>query len=154
MGNRQKIQEIKKVNDIEKMDWEPKYSVDIEEIDKFQKKIFELFNELIDMKKLNLETKEYINMIARINEHSRLYFSTEERLLKQKGYPDFGDHSRVHRQFIKSFISLRREISDDVENLSYDVINELRSWIVNHILTFDSLYIPFLRINRYVEKSK
>ena len=93
-------------------------------------------------------------MIAKINEQSRLYFSTEERILKKNRYPDFGDHSRSHRQFIKSFINLRREISDDVENLSYDVINELRSWIINHILTFDSLYIPFLRINRYVHESK
>ncbi len=114
--------------------------------------MFELFNELIDLKKTNPETKEYINMIARINESSRLYFSTEEKLLRRKGYPDFGAHAKSHRQFTKSFISLRRSISDDVENLSYDVINELREWIINHILTFDSLYIPFLRINRYIEE--
>ena len=137
---------------IEKMDWESKYSVDIEEIDNYQKKMFEMFNELIDMKALKLETKEYINMIARINEYSRLYFSTEEKLLKKNRYPDFGEHAKTHRQFTKSFISLRREISDDVKNLSYDVINELRSWMINHILTFDSLYIPFLRIDRYIKQ--
>jgi len=116
--------------------------------------MFELFNELIDLKKSDAETKEYINMIARINEYSRLYFNTEEKILKKNGYPDFGEHAKTHRQFTKSFISLRREISDDVENLSYDVINELRSWLINHILTFDSLYIPFLRINRYIEEAK
>ena len=137
---------------IEKMEWESKYSVGIEEIDNHQKKMFELFNELIDKKEEKLETKEYINMIARINEYSRLYFSTEEKLLKKNGYPDFGEHAKVHRSFTKSFISLRREISEDVENLSYDVINELRSWMTNHILTFDSLYIPFVRINQYVKE--
>ncbi len=142
------------MKDIEKMEWESKYSVDIEEIDNYQKKMFELFNELIDLKKSNVETKEYINMIARINEYSRLYFKAEEKILKENGYPDFGEHTKTHRQFTKSFISLRREISDDVENLSYDVINELRSWLINHILTFDSLYIPFLRINRYIEGAK
>ena len=105
------------------------------------------------MKKLDLETKEYINMLARINEHSRLYFSTEEKLLKKNKFPDFDDHIRSHRQFIKSFINLRREISADVENLSYDVINELRSWILDHILTFDSQYVPFLRINRYIKEA-
>jgi len=135
------------------MEWDSRYSVDIEEIDNHQKKMFELFDELIDKKELNLETKEYINMIARINEYSRLYFSAEEKLLKKNGYPDFGEHAKAHRQFTKSFISLRREISDDVENLSWDVIAELRNWMINHILTFDSLYIPFLRINRYVEQN-
>ncbi len=142
------------MKDIEKMEWESKYSVDIEEIDNYQKQMFELFNELIDLKKSNSETKEYINMIARINEYSRLYFNAEEKILKKNGYPDFGEHAKTHRQFTKSFISLRREISDDVENLSYDVIHELRSWLLNHILTFDSLYIPFLRINRYIERAK
>ena len=140
------------MKDIKKMEWDPKYSVDVEEIDVHQKKIFGLFNELIDLKKSDPETKEYIHMIAKINECSRLYFRTEEKLLSRKGYPDFGDHARAHQQFTKSFISLRRAISDDVENLSYDVINELREWMINHILTFDSLYIPFLRINRYIEK--
>ena len=139
---------------IEKIDWDTKYSVDIQEIDNHQKKMFELFNELIDMKELDLETKEYINHIAMINEYSRLYFRTEEKMLKKERYPDLQAHAKNHRQFTKSFISLRREISDDVENLSYDVIEELRGWLINHILTFDSLYIPFLRINRYVEESK
>jgi len=140
------------MKDIKKMEWDSKYSVDIEEIDNHQKKMFDLFNELIDLKKTNPETKEYINMIARINESSRLYFSTEEKLLRRKGYPDLAVHAKAHRQFTKSFISLRRSISDDVENFSYDVINELREWILNHILTYDSLYIPFLRINRYIEE--
>lgn len=139
---------------IKKMDWKPEYSVDIEEIDAFQKKLFEMLNVLIDMKAQKLESKEYINMIARINEQSRLYFNTEERLLKKNKYPDVGSHVKAHRQFIKSFISLRREISDDPENLSSDVIHELRSWLINHIETFDSLYIPFLRINRHIDAYK
>ena len=72
------------MKDIEKMEWESKYSVDIEEIDNYQKKMFELFNELIDLKKSTVETKEYINMIARINEYSRLYFKAEENILKKQ----------------------------------------------------------------------
>ncbi|RLC25502.1 MAG: chemotaxis protein [Deltaproteobacteria bacterium] len=139
---------------IEKIEWDPKYSVDIEEIDTHQKKMFELFNQLIDVKESTTETKAYINMIAEINEYSKLYFSTEEKILKKGGYPDFQTHSKTHRQFTKSFISLRREISEDIENLSYDVIRELRNWLIDHILTFDSCYVPFLRINKYIEDSK
>ena len=139
---------------IEKIDWNPKYSVDIEEIDLHQKKMFELFNQLIDIKRSKNETKIYINMISEINDYSKLYFSTEEKYLKKEGYPDFSAHAKAHRQFIKSFISLRREISDDLENLSDEVIEELRNWLINHIVTFDSCYVPFLRINAYIKKSK
>jgi len=142
------------MSSIEKLNWDPKYSVDIEEIDACQKKAFELFNKLIDLKEEETESKIFINMIAEISEHSKFYFRAEERLMKKKGYPDFGDHSRAHRQFIKSFISLRREISEDPANLTDDVILQLREWMTNHILTFDSLYVPFIRIDKYIEESK
>lgn len=142
------------MNNIEKMDWEEKFSVDIEEIDVHQKKMFELFNQLIDLKQEGGDTKECVNMISVINEYSKLYFSTEEKYLRRKGYPDFSAHSKAHRQFTKSSISLRREISEDINNLTDDVINGLRDWLINHIVTFDSLYIPFLRINKYIEESK
>ena len=142
------------MSEIEKIEWDPKYSVDIKEIDACQKKIFELFNKLIDIKREEIESKVYINMISEISEHSKLYFRTEEKYLKKKGYPDFEAHSKAHLQFIKSFISLRREISEDIANLTDDVILELREWMINHILTFDSLYVPFLRIDKYIEESK
>jgi len=142
------------VSTIEKVEWDEKYSVDIEEIDVHQKKMFELFNQLIDMKQSGADTKEFVNMISMINECSRLYFSTEEKYLRKKGYPDFKSHSKAHRQFTKASISLRREISEDIENLSDDVISELRNWLINHILTSDTLYVPFLRINKYIEESK
>ena len=141
------------MSEIEKLEWDPKYSVDIEEIDTFQKRMFELFNQLIDMKKAKAEPKDCINMISEINEYSKLYFSTEERYLRKKGYPDFAAHSKAHRQFTKSSISLRREISEDIENLTDDVIEELRNWLINHMLTLDVLYVPFLRINQYIEEA-
>ena len=142
------------MTDIEKIEWDPKYSVDIDEIDIHQKKMFDLFNQLIDMKQSKMESKECINMISEINEYSKLYFSTEERYLKKKGYPDFSDHVKAHRQFARRSISLRREISEDIENLTDDVIEELRNWMIHHILHFDSLYTPFLRIDKYIEESK
>jgi hemerythrin len=139
---------------LEKLDWDPKFSVDIEEIDIHQKKMFELFNQLIDMKKSKVDTKLFINMISDINDYSKLYFTTEERYLRKEGYPDFADHAKVHRQFIKNSISLRREVSEDIANLTDDVILELRNWMINHITTLDSCYVPFLRIKQYIEEPK
>lgn len=140
---------------IEKMEWDPRYSVDIEEIDAHQKKMFELFNKLIDIRRQSeTDTKTCLNMIAEISECSRLYFRTEEKYLKKTRYPDLDTHSKAHRQFLKSFIGLRREISEDIENLSEDVIMELRNWMINHMLTLDAFYVPFLRIKQYIEESK
>jgi hemerythrin len=142
------------MGNIEKIEWEKKYSVDVEEIDIHQKKMFELFNQLIDMKSSKTDIKDCVNVITEINEYGKLYFSTEEKYLKKKGYPDFHSHAKAHRQFAKISISLRREISENEDSLTLDVIEEMRNWLINHILTRDALYIPFLRINQYIEDSK
>ena len=142
------------MSDIEKIDWDPKYSVDVEEIDIHQKKMFELFNQLIDTRKSEIDCKACINIISDINEYGKLYFNTEEKYLRKKGYPDLPAHSRAHRQFIRNAINLRRGISEDIANLTDDVILELRDWLINHILNLDTNYIPFLRINQYIEESK
>lgn len=142
------------MNAIEKIEWDSKYSVGIEEIDACQKKMFELFNQLIDIKKSETDTKTFINMIADINDYSKLYFSTEEKYLRKNGYPDLKTHLKAHRQFTKSFIGLRREIMEDIANLTDDMILELRGWMINHILTLDAFYIPFLRVKKYIDESK
>ena len=144
----------KEMGNFERIEWEKKYSVDVEEIDIHQKKMFELFNLLIDMKTSKTDIKDCINVITEINDYSKLYFSTEEKYLKKKGYPDFNSHAKAHRQFAKISISLRREISENEDSLTLDVIEEMRNWLINHILTRDTLYIPFLRINQYIEDSK
>ena len=100
------------------------------------------------------DIKDCVNVITEINEYSKLYFSTEEKYLKKKGYPDFNSHAKAHRQFAKISISLRLEVSENEASLTFDVIEEMRNWLINHILTLDSRYIPFLRINQYIEAAK
>ena len=136
---------------IDKMEWDQKFSVGIDEIDTHQKKMFELFNSLIEMKQQKIDTKAYTNMISEIHDYSKLYFSSEEKILKKRGYPDYESHTKCHRQFIRSSISLRREIAEDLNNLTLEVILEMRDWLVNHIETSDSLYVPFLRIHQFID---
>ncbi len=135
------------------IEWDPKFSVDVAEIDNHQKKMFALFNELIDLKHKKSDPKALANMISEINDYGKLYFSTEEKILRKKNYPDREIHARAHRRFIRSAISLRREIAEDVDNLTMDTILELRNWLVDHIKTSDALYVPFLRVHHYIEDS-
>lgn len=134
-----------------KIEWDPTFSVDVQEIDNHQKKMLDLFNELIDLKQKKADPKAVANLISEINDYGKLYFSAEEKILRKRKYPDREIHSRAHRRFIRSAISLRREIAEDIANLTMDTILELRNWLVDHIKTSDSLYVPFLRIHQYID---
>lgn len=136
----------------EKIEWEKKFSVDIPEIDAYQKELLEKFNRLIEMRAARkIDVKAVTNMVSDLNDYTKMFFSKEEALLKKKNYPDLDVHAKAHRRFIKNSIGLRREIAEDINNLTMEVIVELRDWLVDHIETSDSLYVPFLRIHQYVE---
>jgi len=135
------------------IEWDEKYSVDVPELDEFQKGLFEKFNTLIEMKSTQVDAKAATNMISDINDYTKMFFSKEERILKRRGYPDLETHAKAHRQFIKNSIALRREIAEDISNLTMEIILDLRNWMVEHIETSDSLYVPFLRIHQYIDDS-
>jgi len=139
---------------IEKIDWDKRLSVDIQEIDDLQQKMFALLNVLIDMREKRADAKDASNMVAEINEYSRYYFSKEEEYLKASRYPEFNSHAREHRQFIKTTISLRRQVAEDADNLTYAVIKQLRDWLVEHIISCDQMYVPFMRINNYIDEQQ
>lgn len=134
------------------IEWDEKYSVDVPEIDECQKQLMDMFNALIDVKTNKGEAKDVANLINEINDFSKIFFLKEEKILGRKGYPDFEPHAKAHRRFTKKAIALRREIAEDVDNLSIEDIVALRDWLVAHFESADTLFIPFLRIHRYVEE--
>ena len=136
------------------IEWDKKYSVGVPELDQFQKELLDKFNQLIGLKTKKVDVKAVTNLISDINDYSKMFFSKEEKLLKANKYPDLEPHSKAHRQFIKNSIALRREIAEDINNLTMETILELRDWLVDHIETSDSLYVPFLRINQYIKDSQ
>ncbi len=144
-----KINEIEK---IQKIEWDSGFSVDIKELDDLQQKMFALLNALIDLKDNNAETKNCTNMIAEIHDYSKYFFSREEDYMKKNGYPELNTHAREHRQFIKMTINFRRQVADDRDNLTDALIKTMRDWLVDHILTCDLLYVPFLRTNRFIKE--
>ncbi|MBF0301765.1 MAG: hemerythrin family protein [Desulfamplus sp.] len=138
-----------------KIEWEQSLSVDIPEIDELQKRVFMMLNGLINQHELDEEMlKDAAAMVAELTEYSRYYFSKEEEYLRRCGYPDIDCHSKEHRQFIKNTINLRRQVSEDKKNLSYQTVSNLKDWLVSHISGTDHVYVPFVRINNYVEECR
>ncbi|HBT89933.1 bacteriohemerythrin [Desulfobacter sp.] len=134
------------------IEWDKKYSVDVPELDECQKQLMDMFNTLIEMKTSKADAKDVANLITEINDFSKIFFSKEEKLLGSKGYPDLDTHSKAHRRFIKKALGLRREIAEDVDHLAIEDIVELRNWLITHFEFTDIMFIPFLRLHRYVDE--
>lgn len=134
------------------IEWDKKYGVDVPELDECRKQLMDMFNSLIEMKTNKGDAKDIINLVTEINDFSKILFSQEEKVLGQKGYPDLDIHSKSHRRFVKKALGLRREIAEDVDTLLVEDILALRNLLVSHFESADKLFIPFLRIHRYVDE--
>ncbi|WP_020589692.1 bacteriohemerythrin [Desulfobacter curvatus] len=134
------------------IEWDEKYSINEPELDECRKQLMDMFNSLIGMKTNKGSAKDVANLVTEINDFSKIFFSKEEKLLGKKGYPDLDPHAKAHRRFIKKTIGLRREIAEDVDNLMLEDILDLRDCLITHFEAVDTMFIPFLRIHRYVEE--
>jgi hemerythrin-like metal-binding protein len=56
-------------------------------------------------------------------------------------YPDYQSHKEEHHDFAMKIIAyLDRAINDDYQ-IVYDILEDLKSWLVSHIQVIDQKYI-------------
>jgi len=124
--------------------WDNNYSVSIDVIDAHHKKIIELLNILHDaiLQKTEHEIMEKIleDLTACVEQN----FPEEEELLRTAGYPHLEEHMESHRILAEGVWALLARYQEG-EDLTYDVMNFLTSWITEHIMQEDKRYESFLQ---------
>ena len=129
---------------LEKMDWNPHFSVDIDEIDAYQKKMFSLLNDLINLKKNQVDTKEYTNKVSQINDFGKLYFNSEEKLYLTSDYPDKELHSEKHNEILQQLGDFQNEFEKGNRKVDHDFLEFIKEWLQVHIMSIDKSYRNFI----------
>ncbi len=75
------------------------------------------------------------------------HFATEQKIMKQAGYPRFQEHFEEHMYFLKHVESLRKAIKEVGNNdgLTREVRFYTLEWFVQHILSSDMKMVEFLK---------
>lgn len=123
--------------------WSDKYSMNIKEIDGQHQQLVKMINELHDAM-LQAKSKEVtLDIIAKMAEYTQYHFSTEEKYMKQFGYPQYAAHKKEHEKFIEQVGNFKKDYENGKAGLSYELMNFLKDWLVNHIESSDKKYVPF-----------
>ena len=72
------------------------------------------------------------------------HFSEEEKLLEDYDFPDYAVHIKHHARLIREVQDLKGKYAAGEMRMDMSIINFLKDWIINHILTEDRKYGPFL----------
>jgi len=120
--------------------WSNSYSVGIDQFDKEHKRLINIINNL---NKAMLEGKGKSianNIVEELIEYTATHFKNEEEFLLKHNYPDFESHKRVHDRFVDKVLGIQEDIEKGKANLSIEIIDFLKDWLIKHIMGTDKKY--------------
>jgi len=125
-------------------EWKDSYSVNVAEIDKQHRKMFEIGGRISDLVLANDGYDHYdeiMSILQELTEYTVYHFDFEEKLMEQHGYKDLDSHKFEHIFLTKKISKLQgKDIDTDQKNATVDLIAFVSDWIAGHILQTDMKY--------------
>ena len=138
----------KKPTEIESLPWKAKYSVHVKSIDDQHKELVRLINELNNAMLYEKGRNEIARILKGLVDYTVLHFDYEEKLMKQCNYPDFDNHKKMHIKLVSTVQEFKRDFDSGEKELSKDVMEFLKSWLVEHIMGTDQKYSELMVKNK------
>jgi hemerythrin len=125
------------------LDWSPRYSVRIREIDRQHAKLFAQLNGLAAA--LRDGTKAEVGKhLAHLIAYAHYHFATEERLFAQHAYPDAAAHAAEHRELMERARTYQRRFEAQQPMATSGLLEFFRDWLARHIDGADRHFAAYL----------
>jgi hemerythrin len=125
------------------VEWSDALSVGIDEIDAQHRTLVDLVNELnsaIEERHGNAAVGE---ILARLEEYTRIHFAVEESLMRVLSYPRFAAHRREHAKLTEQLDELRGRFDAGQTALGFELMHFLKRWLTTHIMESDQDYARY-----------
>jgi hemerythrin len=124
--------------------WNNQYSVNVRQCDTQHKLLIQIINDLHAGMSDGHSHDIMRTILDDLLIYIRVHFRDEEELMQKNGYPGFAEHKKKHDEFVKRVMEINSEYQGGRMILSMDVMEFLRSWLVDHIQTIDKRYSAHL----------
>ena len=124
--------------------WNDSFSVNIKKIDEQHRCLIELVNKLHDSMKAGQGNTVIGLILTDLLNYTSFHFSTEEAYFEQYAYPEHFRHKIEHDELTKKAKSLQASHKAGKLTITIEVMNFLKEWLSNHILSSDKRYSSFL----------
>lgn len=123
--------------------WSDKFLVNVKEIDKQHKKLVSIINDLHSAMKEGKGMDIVSSAVENLADYAIIHFATEEKYMKQFGYPGYQEHKSEHDRFSQKALDFKNGLKDEKVGLSVEVLLFIKDWITRHILGTDKKYSAF-----------
>ena len=125
--------------------WNESYSVGISQIDAQHKGLIRLINDLHGAMSAGKGKQALGTILADLVHYTKVHFTFEENLLREKGYSNLAAHHAVHQKLTQQVIELQQRFAAAKLTLTVEVMQFLKSWLADHILVHDQAYARELK---------
>lgn len=127
------------------INWSPKLSVGVFQLDADHVILIGLINQLYDAMSEGHGEEMSKTIFATLKEYTVSHFTREEALMKAQKYPDFESHKRFHELLINTLNEFMARYAVDKNAVTTSEIAQfLEGWLINHIQKVDFAYKPFM----------
>jgi hemerythrin len=119
------------------LDWKPEYCLGDPLIDAQHERLFALANVVLQTKDL----PGIMKAILQLSEYTRVHFSAEEALMRERNYAHIEEHHALHEHLLQKLSMASSPVAADRNGFHVAVHSLMKDWILQHILNED-LKIP------------
>ena len=130
---------------MEKIIWDDRFNLQIDEIDQQHRRLVDIMNRLIATEDEKASDEDIADILGAMTNYLGYHFDTEEQLMLDHGYPELESHREEHQTFVTQtayFIATYRQGGASLKN---DILLFLKEWLVEHIVKSDGAFGDFLK---------
>jgi hemerythrin len=120
--------------------WREDYSVHIPQIDGQHQQLVAIINELHAAMLQGTANAALGRILDELVRYAQSHFAYEEAMLQQRGYSSLTVHRAEHQKLTQQVADLKERFRAGKLTLSVQVMQFLKEWLANHILTRDMQY--------------
>lgn len=124
--------------------WNSRFETGIAIIDTQHKALFDAVNRLADSFKTGTSKTAVKEAMDFLVKYTVEHFQTEEKVMKDMGYPKLTSHMAEHAQLVSKAQELQGKIAEG-KPVTMEVSKFLADWLKHHINEVDMGYVEFKR---------
>ena len=121
-------------------EWRDMYRVGIPLIDEEHEKLFAMIASLANSSETPAAIADLESRTATLVEAVRAHLGYEQKLLRERGSPDYDSQRKIHESFLAQIEMIRGRIPGLREVAVREMVDVMKDWIVDHTLLEDRKY--------------
>ena len=126
------------------IEWTTANAVGVTIVDDQHKLLFGLLNRLHQAVVDGREQGELHGILDELIEYTVYHFQTEEDLCVEHGYPGYDQQKSEHDTLTATAVELQKQLRDGSATLSFELLDFLHGWLMEHTIGLDREMGPFL----------